>query len=270
MPLGAAFAERGRMYVTFVNVGQGDGAIIEIKGKNTILLDGGGASAMNEYDVGEKVFLPYLTAKGHNKIDLAIVSHCHSDHIDGIIAAVENLAVRSIMLPSESEKNAKFQELILAAEKRDIVIQYANAGDKLKFNSGLVIDVLSPSAESEDENDNSLVLRFDYNGTKMFFGGDIGSKTERELQGRIGEVDIAKVSHHGSKYSSRSEFVEEASPSFAVFSVGENNPYGHPSERVLRAYAESGARILRTDKMKDIVLRCDGNGKIGAGWYGEG
>lgn len=262
------FSEIGNMYVTFVNVGQGDGAIIDIKGRDRILIDGGGASGSMEYNVGEKVYLPYLNAKGYSKIDLAVVSHCHADHIDGIIAAVENLKVQSILLPDTSEDNEKRARLIEAAERKGTHIQYARAGDRLEFSSGMVIDVLSPKVYNNDENDNSLVLKLSYNGTDIFFGGDIGKEIERELEGSIGEMDIVKVSHHGSRNSSSEEFIKEASPRFAVFSAGRNNPYGHPAERVVTGYAGEGAKILRTDRMNDIVLKCLSGGRIGAGWYG--
>lgn len=260
------FSEIGNMYVTFVNVGQGDGAVIDIKGRDTILIDGGGESGANSFNAGEKVYLPYLTAKGYQKIDLAIVSHCHADHIDGIIAAVENLKVRSVLLPDMSEDSNRHQKLIAAAEKNGTHIQYARAGDRLEFSSGLVIDVLSPSAASDDENENSLALKLSYDGTEMFFGGDIGKSVERDISGKIGEVDIVKVSHHGSKSSSSREFIEETSPRFAVFSAGENNSYGHPAERVVLDYAHEGAKILRTDTMNDIIIKSIGAGKIGAAW----
>ncbi len=263
------FSEIGNMYVTFVNVGQGDGAVIDIKGKDTILIDGGGESGASHYNAGEKVFLPYLTAKGYQKIDLAIVSHCHADHIDGIIAAVENLKVQSLLLPDASEESSRHQMLLQAAGKKGTLVQYARAGDRLEFSSGLVIDVLSPTVTSDDENDNSLALKLSYDGTEMFFGGDIGKPVERELSGKVGEVDIVKVSHHGSKNSSSEEFIEETSPRYAVFSAGENNSYGHPAERVVIDFAHEGARILRTDTMNDIIIKCTGEGKIGASWSKE-
>ncbi len=266
----SAFSEIGKMFVTFVNVGQGDAAIIDIRGRDTILIDGGGGTADSEYSIGEEVFLPYLTAKGYSKIDLAIVSHCHRDHIEGIVAAIENLKVSAVMM-SDSGEGAEYREMIVsAAEKSGTEIVYVSAGDRIEFDSGFSIDVLSPekNAEFADENDYSLALKMSYNGVDMFFGGDITVDAEKRIAGKIGEVDIAKVSHHGSASSSSREFIGEVKPLFAVCSVGANNMYSHPADRVVADYAKSGARILRTDTMGDIILECDGD-KVVAGWYKE-
>ena len=146
-----------------------------------------------------------------------------------------------------------------------------SAGDKLEFNSGLNIDVLYPqkAAVLDEENDYSLGLKLDYNGTALFFGGDMTEEAEEQILGRVGEIDVVKVSHHGSKTSSSAEFVAETSPDYAVISVGADNMYGHPAERVVNEYVNSGARVLRTDLMNDIVLKSEGGGKISAAWYGE-
>ena len=266
----SVFADFGKMKITFVNVGQGDAAIVDIVGKDTILIDGGGGTADSEYNIGEEVFLPYLTAKGYSKIDLAIVSHCHRDHVEGIIAAIENLEVHTVMLSGSNEGQEYRERVIAAAEENGTEILCVNAGDKLEFGSGLIIDVLSPAVgESfEDENDYSLAIKMSYNGTSAFFGGDITTEAEEGLVGKVGEVDIVKVSHHGSKNSSSAEFVSEVKPECAVFCAGKNNMHSHPADRVVEEYYKAGARILRTDIMKDITLLCNEN-KIAAAWYGE-
>ncbi|MBS7298008.1 MAG: DNA internalization-related competence protein ComEC/Rec2 [Eubacteriales bacterium] len=264
------FSDFGKMKLTFVNVGQSDGAILDIVGKDRILIDGGGGMADSEYNIGEKVFLPYLTAKGYSKIDLAIVSHCHRDHVEGIIAAIENLDVHTVMLSGCNEGGEYRERVVAAAEANETEILYVNAGDKLEFESGLLIEVLSPYKNDsfDEENDYSLALRMNYNDTTMFFGGDMSENIEKRLVGNIGEVDIIKVSHHGSKTSSSERFVAETSPDFAVFCVGRNNMYSHPDEEVVERYYKHGAKILRTDTMCDITLMCDKD-RIGASWFGE-
>lgn len=266
----SVFADLGKMKITFVNVGQGDAAIVDVIGRDTILIDGGGGAADSEYNIGEEVFLPYLTAKGYSKIDLAVVSHCHKDHIEGIIAAIENLKVHTVML-SDTDKDGEYRESVIsAAQANGTEILYVSAGDRLEFGSGLVIDVLSPATKEifEEENDYSLALKMTYDGTSMFFGGDITSDAERRLLGRVGEMDIVKVSHHGSNSSSSEDFVTEVKPRYAVFCVGKNNMYSHPADRVVSEYYKNGAKILRTDLMNDITLICN-KGKIAAAWHGE-
>ncbi len=267
----SAFSEFGRLSITFPNLGQGDGAILEVKGKSTVLIDGGGGMGDEEYNIGENVFLPYLTAKGYNKIDLAIVSHLHRDHAEGIIAAIENLNVDTVMISDTKENTSYKDKLIKAAKENDTKILYVNAGDRIEFKSGLTIDVLYPQKDAmpSEENDYSLALLAEYDGVKAFFGGDMTEKAEKEILEMIDETDIVKVSHHGSKNSSGEKFIEKTSPKYAVICVGENNSYGHPADRVVVGYKNAGARILRTDLLKDIVIKSKGEGKIGAIWYGE-
>ena len=257
-------ADRGNLYAYFVNVGQGDGAAISISGKETILIDGGGGTAESQYNVGENVFVPYLSAKGFYNIDLAIVSHSHRDHAEGIIAAIENCRVHTVMLPDIDEQSEYRKMIIEAAQKNNTEIIYVDEGDRLDFKSGLVIEALSPynSAQISDENNASLVLKLTYGETTMFFGGDAGKDVERQLCGKLGQIDIVKASHHGSKTSSGQEFVDEVKPEIVVFSVGENNMYGHPNEEVVKRFSETGAEILRTDTMGDIIIKADKTGII--------
>ncbi len=261
----------GKLNVTFVNVGQGDASIVEIKGKSVVLIDGGGGTGDEEYNIGEEVYLPYLVAKGYGRIDLAIVSHSHRDHAEGIISAIEALDVHTLMISDTSEDNNYRDKLIETAEENGTEVLYVSAGDRIEFDSELSFDVVYPSKNTQvnDENDYSLALIGEYKGTKMFFGGDITDNAEEKIAGKIGEMDIVKISHHGSKGSSSKEFIKETSPVYAVASAGRNNLYGHPSDRVIDDYTEEGAKILRTDLMNDIIITADSKGNMAAGWYGE-
>lgn len=267
----AIFSDIGTMYVNFVNVGQGDGAVINIKGKETVLIDGGGGSGESEYNVGEEVFLPYLTAKGLSRIDLAVVSHFHRDHCEGIIAAVENLRVGSVMVNDKMQSCEFYKQLVQAAEKTDTELIVVSSGDRVEFDSGMVMTVLSPedSYLPEDENDTSLVIKIEYLGRSFFFGGDITKETEKKILGKIGKTDVVKASHHGSKNSSSAEFAEETSPEYVVFSAGENNMYGHPTYEAIDSFSKAGASVLRTDMMGDIEFCVKKNGKLKVDWYKE-
>lgn len=256
------FFDIGNMYVYFVNVDQGDGAVINIKGKDTILIDGGGKSGNGTYDAGEKLYVPYLKAKGFYRIDLAVVSHVHSDHADGIIAAIEESRVNTVLLPAVSADEEYKNKIIDAAQRHGTNVLYAKEGDRLDFSSGLVIDVLSPDAQNPDtdENENSLALKLSYGDMHMFFGGDIGSKTEEKIAPELEKMNIVKASHHGSKNSSDESFVKAVHPDYVVFSAGENNMYGHPSDEAIGRYLSAGSGILRTDTMGDIIFKADKGG----------
>ena len=265
-------ADIGNMYLYFVNVGQGDGAVINVKGKDVILIDGGGSSDFEEdYNIGEEVFLPYLTAKGYTKIDLAIVSHFHKDHCEGIIAAIENLDVEYCLMPDTLPDNVFRKKIIETSEKHGTKILYGESGDTLKFTSGMTADIIAPvkNHSPKDENDTSLVVKFNYNDTSLLFGGDITSETEKLISGKTGNVDILKASHHGSATSSTKEFIDETSPEYVVFSVGKNNMYNHPNKFVTDRFTQSGSKLFRTDEMGDICFKCTKDGKIKTDWFKE-
>lgn len=263
----------GNLEAYFVNVGQGDGAVISIKGRDKILLDGGGNSnEESNYNIGEEVYVPYLAARGFNNIDLAIATHYHIDHCEGIIAAMETLKVGTLMLPQAEDKGGLRKMLEETARKNGTEILYVSAGDRLEFKSGLVIYVLSPYAEKvyKNENDISLALRLEYRGRSLFFGGDMTSEAEETILSRVGRCDILKVAHHGSAGSSSEELLDEISPGTAVISVGENNVYSHPADKTLERLKRRGVRILRTDKNGDIKLTVGRGGKITAESFREG
>lgn len=265
-------ADFGNMYVTFVNVGQGDGAVIEVKGKDVILIDGGGSSDYEEsYNIGEEVFLPYLYKKGYTKIDLAIVSHYHKDHCQGIIAAIENLDVDTLLLTDTLKESELRDELITAAENNGTKILITESGDTLKFKSGMIIDIFAPfpNHTPKDENDTSVAMKISHNNTTLFFGGDMTAENEKILSGKIGKCDILKVSHHGSDTSSSQIFISELSPKIAVFSVGENNSYSHPHPNVTERFSKIGTKQYRTDTMGDIQIKCSKDGKIRTEWFKE-
>ena len=262
----------GNMYVYFVNVGQGDGTVIDVKGKDVILIDGGGSADFEDsYNIGEEVYLPYLTAKGYTNIDLAVISHFHKDHCEGIVAAIENLNVKYCLMPDTLPESELRKKILEACEKNGTEILFGESGDTLKFRSGMTADIIAPvkNHNPSDENDTSLVLKFNYNDTEMFFGGDITVETEKLLSGKIGKVDILKASHHGSDTSTGTQFLEELSPQYAVFSVGENNMYGHPHKNVTDRLLESDVEIFRTDTMGDICFKCTKDGKIIPDWFKE-
>ena len=246
--------------ITFVNVGQGDGAVLKAPFGETVIIDGGGSSEYSDYDYGEKIFLPYLKREGYNNIDLAVVSHYHSDHCKGVIAAMKKLDVEEVLMPDCMEENEYRKEIEQIAEERDIKLSYFKAGARLRFGSGLVLDIISPDEEdiaSDDENDTSMGIRVEYGDFKALFTGDITSDVEENHLGEWGHCNVLKVPHHGSKTSSGEDFLDEVSPDAAVFCVGEDNSYSHPDKKVLQRYRDRNIQIYRTDLNGDIKIYAD-------------
>lgn len=144
------------------------------------------------------------------------------------------------------------EELIACAEQNGIEVEFAEAGDEYRLGE-IAAAALSPSYEHDTDNDNSLVLRLEVFGKKMLFTGDISDEVERELLSLGAELDcdILKVAHHGSRHSSSDEFLSAVSAEYAVVSVGDNS-YGLPSLEALNRIEQSGARVLRTDRLGSV------------------
>lgn len=260
--------------INFVNVNQGDGAVISLPLRETILIDGGGNNDYSDYDYSREIYLPYLKRNGYTNIDLAIVSHYHSDHAKGIIAAIEKLKVKKIVMPDCTPENENRKEIEALAKKKGIPISYYFAGDTIKFYSGLTIDIISPDKKdlsSFDENDSSYGLRISYGDFSAIFTGDMTKSVEQHHKGEWQDCDILKVAHHGSATSSSEKFLEEVRPEAAIISVGANNSYGHPSDEVLERLSRYNIPVYRTDVYGNISVSAskDGIFKI-TSFFGDG
>lgn len=253
------------MEINFVNVGQGDGAVLSIPFHETVIIDGGGSSEYSDYDYGKEIFLPYLKREGHNKIDLAVVSHYHSDHCKGVIAAMKKLEVKEVLIPDCMGENKYRKEIEFIAEQKDIKLSYFKAGARLKFTSGMIFDIVSPDeAElvSENENDTSFGIRVSYGKFSALFTGDISEEVEKKHKGKWRDCSVLKVGHHGSLSSSSEDFIDETAPEAAVISVGENNSYGLPKDEVILRYMERNIPVYRTDLYGDITVLADKDGSF--------
>ncbi len=240
--------------ISFLDVGNGDAAMLRTPENDVILIDGGEASNY------ESAVLPALSEAGRMKADSAIVSHFHSDHAGGIQKLVNNGLTRALYMPDVNDDDIK-ADLINDSKKNKIHYEYLSRNDKLGTkDKNLKIEVLFPDMDlffnaDNNENNDSLVLRVSYFDTVFLFMGDLESDAERVLvnSGSLAS-DVLKVGHHGSKTSSSVEFLNAVKPTFAVISVGENNRYGHPAANTLQNLDSVGATILRTDQNGKIVF----------------
>lgn len=246
-----SFFSYGSMSIRFVNVGQGDGAYIRLPHGENIIVDGGGGEDYSDYDAGKELFLPYLKTEGAYRIDLAILSHYHKDHCLGTIAALENLDVQAVMMPDYMADNQYRIEIETIAKEKNIEIIYPNDKDKIKFNSGAEIEIIS-AGNNYSENDTSLVFTLTCNNFCTLFTGDTTEYTENKYIDEFSDVDLLKVAHHGSATSTSTEFLEKTTPEYAIISVGEDNSYLLPSDKIVNRLKKSGAHIMRTDKLGDI------------------
>lgn len=265
--IGAAVCDMQLMNVSFINVGQGDAALIQIPYGKTVVIDGGGSSAVSSTDIGEKIFVPYLRRKGINKIDYAILSHYDKDHAQGIAAAVRMMEVDNLILPYRAASADKPYKQIIEglANEHGVNVMYFRQGDSLDIN-GAHFDVLSPSEElaedtGTDENEKSLALKLTYGKTSLLFSGDIEESVEEKLTqyGDAISCDVLKVAHHGSKKSSNPKFIETSAPKYAIISAGRNNMYGFPKSEVVDTLLAEGAEIYITGDSGTVSLAVSEN-----------
>lgn len=263
-----AIGDIGEMYFTFVNVGQGDGAVIHRTMGETVIIDGGGGNEYSEYNPGESVFVPYLCSKGYGNIDCAFVSHLHKDHIQGVIAAIEMLDVENLFISppekdSEDDMEIWRSEIETVAAENGTKVNYLYGGERIRFKSGLIIDVY-PQNEviefSKDGNDSSLLMKATYGENSVLYTGDMTGYCEKQYinSGSDLSADILKVAHHGSNTSTTKEWLENIDAEYAVISCGENNSYNHPSKAVLDRL--NGCSVLRTDINGTITFIADKKG----------
>lgn len=243
--------------VDFIDVGQGDSALIRYRGNN-ILIDAGG-SAFSDFDIGENITFPYLIKSGINKLDALIISHYHDDHYKGSMAVIDNLVVEKI-ISSKYPPDGEFLNII---SQNNIPIYTLNSNDHIFLGDKLNIDILWPKASTgfyDNENNNSLVCLVSANGFRLLFTGDIEKEVEEQLlENKYGKVDILKVAHHGSDTSSLPELIDQLNPKISVISVGENNIYGHPSNQTIQTLLNVNSSIYRTDEMGliSVIIKRD-------------
>lgn len=268
------------LVVTFLDVGQGDAAVVELPGHRVMVIDGGGIPGTS-HQPGERVVVPFLQSRGYHHIDVVVASHPHPDHVEGLIAVLSHFSIGEIWtaesLSAESATTQKtWQRFLELVEQKHIPIRVPS----IREMDGVRIRALGPCRERETTSDtvcviqaqerwtpnnNSLVLQFYYQGVRLLFPGDVEAPAERALLAQAGEhlqADILKVPHHCSRTSSTLAWVRQVAPKWAVCSVGRNNQYGFPHPEVVDRYQQQGTRVVRTDKQGAIRVSVTTNGKI--------
>jgi beta-lactamase superfamily II metal-dependent hydrolase len=242
------------MAVYFLDVGQGDSALIQYNG-TTILIDAG------EADEGPGI-VTYLKHHGVSDIDLLIATHPHSDHIGGMQDVLKNFNVRSVIDSGMPHTTTTYQKFLETVDHKNISYSTVQQGDSISPAPGLTLLVLSAPDGSKDQdlNDGSIVLMASYGRMNILFEGDAGTTAEESMihSGLPLESQVLKVAHHGSPHGSGVPFIDRVRPEAAIISVGEGNPYNFPAVDTLLRLEDTGALIFRTDTDGSIIVRTDG------------
>jgi competence protein ComEC len=258
-----------RVYVVFCDVGQGDATLI-YRGSTQILVDAGPnervIACLSEH-------IPWFD----RQLELVINTHPEQDHLGGLPEVAQHYRIGTLMGNGLRGSNRAWEKLVAVLETEGTSYYQPRAGERLILDSDLQFEVLWPKAAApgqagqvagistlpttkEDLNSLSVVLNFSYGSFDLFLSGDIGSKEELALVSErvLRPVEILKVPHHGSKYSSSAEFLAALEPQLAVIQVGKNNRFGHPTAEVLSRLDAVRARILRNDQDGQIRVASEG------------
>ncbi len=241
----------GRFEVRFLDVGQGDAALIRSAAGRTILIDGGGDGQRLAQELGEAM------PPRDRSIDLVVVTHADADHATGLVEALRRFDVGELLVPERGE-GSPFLALMAQARESGVPVRVGRAGQRFEFD-GASIEVLSPTHGLRgSENDASLVLRLRYSAADVLFAADIEAAGEAELIAAEPAADVLKVAHHGSQTSSSAALLEAVGAQAAIISVGEGNRYRHPHAGVVARLTATIPHVLRTDRDGTVILTTDG------------
>ncbi|MGB3942171.1 MAG: DNA internalization-related competence protein ComEC/Rec2 [Candidatus Manganitrophaceae bacterium] len=254
--------------VAFLDVGQGDAALIEFPHGKTMLIDGGAGGFS---DVGRVAVAPYLWERGIRKIDYLVGTHPQMDHLGGLTYILRKFDIGEVWTNGGRRDLPFYHDFSRALEEKEIRPKIINGTTSQIEVGGCRVLFLSPPErmflEEEDLNDGSIVLRvvcpnFGKEGFSLLFTGDIERSGERHLLKRGVELTstVLKVPHHGSAGSLDPEFLSAVSPKAALFSVGRHNRYRHPHPSVLAAYRALQTKIYRTDLDGTVVVEANDEG----------
>ena len=220
------------------------------------------------YNIGEKILLPYLLDKRIDTIDYMLISHFDSDHSQGCVYIMKELKVKNIIIAKQFESSENYEEFLDLVKEKNIKVYVAEMGQRVYIEKDMYFDILWPDSKNiiieNILNNNSLVCKFVYKDFSMLFTGDIEEVAEKEISKRyknnsnILQSTILKVAHHGSKTSSNKEFLEMVRPKIALIGVGKDNTFGHPSNSTLKSLNLIRCKTYRTDDCGEITIQTNG------------
>ncbi|MBI5238097.1 MAG: DNA internalization-related competence protein ComEC/Rec2 [Deltaproteobacteria bacterium] len=244
---------------TFISIGEGDSALIELPGGKTMLIDGGGFFS-SDFDTGERIVAPFLLSKKIKTIDYMVLSHPQRDHMAGLKYIARNFNVKEFWWSGRGVMPNELKELLERLALSGAVIKTLDSSSPALAISGVRIEALGPGPDAAlDVNNSSLVLRLSYGKTSFLFTGDIGKDGEDALLEKDIRATVLKSPHHGSRTSSGMEFLKKAGSEAVVISAGRDNPSGHPHPEILERYRAMGIKVFRTDIDGAVIVSTDGS-----------
>ena len=261
--------QKGTLRIDFLDVGQGDSALVTLPNGATLLIDGGGqpqflnnAATPRQRSIGQIVVCEYLWYRGLDSVDYVLATHADADHIDGLNDVVTNFKVRSALVARTPSNDAEYQKFAQTLTQTSTPVQVVQAGDVLRFGD-VEAEVLWPPAmttvDAPSRNNDSVVFKIRYGERTFLLTGDIEKSAETFLSSAdMVRADVVKVPHHGSRTSSSEQFVSAVKPRLAVISVGQRSMFGHPHPEVVERWRANGAEVLTTGNVGTVSVITDG------------
>ncbi|MDE5697039.1 MAG: MBL fold metallo-hydrolase [Lachnospiraceae bacterium] len=243
--------EAEKMEVHFIDVGQGDAALVICDG-HAMLIDAG------DYSKGTAI-QNYLQKQKVKKLDYLILTHPDSDHIGGAPVIITKFEIDKVFVSNYEKDNKTYQKLIQALDNKHLKYTTPEVGAQYSLGTA-EITILAPNGTYDDPNDASIAMMLQNGENRFLFTGDAEENAERDIlaTGIDLSADVYKAGHHGSRTSTSQDFFEAVSPSSAVISCGEDNSYGHPHAETLNTFRMNGVKVYRTDEDGTLIATSDG------------
>ena len=239
--------------IHYISVGQGNAVLAESDGE-FMLIDGG------ERSHSAKV-ISYLKEQNVETLDYVITTHYDSDHLSGVVGAIQNFSVGTLLDPDYETDSKLFSSYVKTKKSLGITSVHPTPGEIYRFGA-CDFTILAPNSDYySDENEYSIAIRLTCGSTSFLLTGDASRDSEVEMlaSGLSLESDVFLAGHHGSSTSNSEEFVKAVNPSYAVISVGRDNSYGHPHRETMALFSKMDIPVYRTDTQGTIIVESDGS-----------
>lgn len=246
---------QGTLCVTFIDVGQGDAAILVGPSGRSMLIDSGSGQA---YAAVAKAF----EAEKINRPDIILISHPHSDHMGSVPGILKNMGTDRFYMNLEDIETRLYAATLREVLNLNLTPEPLLPGQKIDWEDGVDVEVLGPlKLGSSNINNHSAVVKVSFGDHSFLFCGDIEKTAEEDLVAHYGSKlhsTVVKIPHHGSDTSSSPQFIQALAAPYGVLSYGKDNPYGHPHQEIVEAWQIAGTELYASQINGSLSFESDG------------